>query len=80
MSQERRPVPEHGPLKPCPFCGREALVTPHRDMTSGKMLYSVGCWQQADAFSRDAHWDDCPGPTTIWLSLERAVAQWNRRA
>jgi hypothetical protein len=33
-----------------------------------------------DLFSRAAHWEDCPGPTTLWISLEKAVEQWNRRA
>ena len=82
MSREQPPVPipDHAPLKPCPFCGREASATPHRATPKSPIQWSVGCWQQADPFSRAAHWDDCPGPTTLWISLERAVEQWNRRA
>lgn len=67
------------PLKPCPFCGREAAATPHRASPTSQVQWSVGCWQEADPFSRAAHWDDCPGPTTLWISLEQAVEQWNRR-
>ena len=80
MSHERPPIPEHSPLKLCPFCGREALVTPHRDIITGTMLYSVGCWREPDTFSTLPHWEDCLSPTTLWMSLERAVEQWNRRA
>ena len=76
------PMSEAGipPLKPCPFCGREAFATPHRASPMSPVQWSVGCWREADPFSREAHWDDCPGPTTLWISLGRAVEQWNRRA
>ena len=82
MSRKQSPVPipDHAPLKPCPFCGRDASATPYRATSTSPVQWSVGCWQQADPFSRAAHWEDCPGPTTLWISLERAVEQWNRRA
>ena len=67
------------PLKPCPFCGREASATAHRATPTSPVQWSVGCWQEADPFSRAAHWDDCPGPTTLWISLEQAAEQWDWR-
>ncbi len=75
------PMPEFHipPLKPCPFCGREALATSHRATPSSVVQWSIGCWREADPFSREAHWEDCPGPTRLWISLVRAAAQWNRR-
>ena len=74
------PIPDHAPLLGCPFCGRPALVTPQRDITSGRMLYSVGCGQEPDPLPTLPHWEDCLSPTTLWMALEQAVEQWNRRA
>ena len=73
-------VPDHAPLEACPFCGREASVTAYQPTPTSPIQWSVGCWQMPDLFSRAAHWEDCPGPTTLWISLEKAVEQWNRRA
>ena len=70
--------PDHAPLKPCPFCERDASAMPHRATSTSPVQWSVGCWRTADPFSQAAHRDDCPGPTTLRISLEQAVKHWNR--
>lgn len=76
----RSDIPEHAPLKPCPFCGREASATRHQAMPTSPVQWSVGCWQDPNHFSREAHCEDCLGATTLCISLERAAAQRSMRA
>ncbi len=64
MSLGRIPIPDHPALRPCPFCGREASVTPYRATATSPVEYSVGCWQEPNPFSHNSHWDDCLGPAT----------------
>ena len=73
MSRNGLPNVEIPSLKTCPFCGRKASAMPHCAAPTSPIEWSVGCWKIADPFSRAAHWDDCPEPTTLWISLERAV-------
>ena len=79
MRLGRIPIPDHPARRPCPFCGREARVAPYRATPTAPVEYSVGCWEEPDPFSHASHWDDCLGPTMLWLPLERAVDQWNTR-
>ena len=79
MSLGRIPIPDHPARRPCPFCGREARVAPCRATPISPAEYSVRRWEEPDPFSHASHWDDCLGPTMLWLPLERAVEQWNTR-
>ncbi len=54
-------------------------MTPYRATASSPIEYSVGWLQEPTPFAQTPHWDDCLGPSTLWLLLERAVERWNTR-
>jgi hypothetical protein len=60
-------------LKPCPFCGGEAIVEVIASV-SGGTTFSVGCDSQEEAC--------CPGYQlmTSWSRRSDATTAWNRRA
>ena len=60
-------------LKPCPFCGKAAIML--RDDGDGRSgeWWGVGCF----ASTGD---EDCPGFKTSFRSNEAAIGIWNRRA
>ncbi len=73
-------IPDHAPLRPCPFCGRAASVAAHRAATDQPVRYSVGCWEEPSPSARTPHWNDCLGLQNDWMTdLGEAVRLWNRR-
>lgn len=54
-------------LKPCPFCGEEAVIIPFIDS------FRVGCVQTF--ICRGANHTSMP-----YATKEKAIAAWNRRA
>lgn len=56
-------------LRPCPFCGGEAVLKTYRDNLRG------------DAFAAMCQKTDCPGRTYRKRATSKAAAEaWNRRA
>lgn len=61
-------------LKPCPFCGKEMIIT------DGQSAELFGFWHIEKSFDWDA---DCPfyiGGFIHAKSREKAIEAWNRRA
>jgi len=62
-------------LKPCPFCGSEAVYMP------GVVGYQIGCiWANEEDSLMAA--DHCPLAPLTWnyKTKAEAIAAWNRRA
>jgi hypothetical protein len=73
------PVPDHAPLKPCPFCGREAKVIGYRNAPDQPVRYQVGCWVEDDHSFFSHPWDDCFGPLSSHeADLDEIVRRWNQ--
>lgn len=54
-------------LKPCPFCGGEAIMQQHRVQGDDRFTeFWIFC-------------DDCLGQTRPYFSAKRAIEAWNRR-
>lgn len=56
-------------LKPCPFCGEEAVVSDSAPSPDGRTFYQACCLTGG-----------CPGNGTSYLGRPHAIAAWNRRA
>ena len=80
MNPAPHSIPNHAPLKPCPFCGRPASVAAHQVAPDQKVIYSVGCFKDPDPFAT-ALLGRLPG-TAVQLHgpLGRGGQAVNRRA
>lgn len=56
-------------LKPCPFCGGEAITYSQDIDMYGNLMYGVICKNTG-----------CGMIPSIYLSKEQAIEAWNRRA
>ena len=54
-------------LKPCPFCGGEALARPNLPTYGCDVMYYAGCKK-------------CKVRTPLRWAMEDAIEDWNRRA
>ena len=62
-------------LKPCPFCGGEAVIKTNPDIP-GLNGYQIGCESKPTQYV-------CPGcisGSTYYWNEEMAITSWNRRA
>ena len=62
-------------LKPCPFCGGEAVIKTNPDIP-GLNGYQIGCESKPTQYV-------CPGcisGSTYYWNKEMAITSWNRRA
>ena len=60
-------------LKPCPFCGGEAEVVPHKVFSKALEAWKVDCYRVE---CKNCH----ASSYQFWGTEEQAVNAWNRRA
>ena len=63
-------------LKPCPFCGRNAVISPNNSYTDERQVFTISC-----SATDDDECDVTPVTTDFYREhLRLWVDKWNTRA
>lgn len=60
-------------LKPCPFCGGEAMIMQLPVGSKAQGLYTVGCIEDSMCFGHLSH------VSMVFVSKQTAADTWNKR-